>query len=148
MSWAGLFKFVFENLQVKQNGWMIVWLVNWLVSYLSLHWLITWSLLLIWHYKSMKLGNKIVIIMLFVLSWCIDWSLERVSFVSIVKIRCQVTCEKRWNQTFVNKFVKVCLFEFFRHNKFNISGLLSENDFLCWVTRKNGTPMQRWCGLR
>ena len=95
--------------------------------------MITWSLLFIWHYESMKLETKILIIMLFVSSWSIDWSLERVSFVSIVEIRCQVTCEKRWNQTFVNKFVKVRLFEFLLHNKFNISGSLSENYFLCWV---------------
>ena len=44
------------------------------------HWLIIWSLLLIWHYKSTKLENKILITTLFHSRWSIDWSLERVSF--------------------------------------------------------------------
>ena len=59
--------------------------------------------------------------------------LRGLAFVSIVDIRCQVRYEKRWNQTFVNKFVKVRLFDVLLHNKFNISGSLSENDFLWWV---------------
>ena len=64
--------------------------------------------------------------------------LRGLAFVSIVEIRCQVTCEKRWNQAFVNKFVKVRLFEFLLHNNFNISGSLSEKDFLGWVPGSQG----------